>query len=243
MPTSNPIASKTLTKLLLYQWSLVLLCATVGWTSYSREPTALDQLKDISAEDIRFVRSMIEEIKPSGALIKEDIRQAEFFLQVLAEGTGWNVQEIRPIKRVPSHGIIPTDIRLVMTGDPFNLPVFLDGVYRQPAVSMIQSIELHMRARADSKVIVRVRYFEPEITAPSQSVLSNLSPGDKDKVEVGWELWTWQSWRTKAQELRIKDKNRRHDLQLLIAEPVIALRNSPTGEILWSEVGGLQVRE
>ena len=240
---SASTAKKTLIKLIVVQWGLVVIIGLTAWILNKPVNNVMEKVNDITPEQQAYIDELISTLTPNGALIEENKRQAEFFLYMLAEGTNWTVSEIRPITRIPDDGIIPTDYRLVMTGDPFNLPIFFDGIYRQPSIAMIQSIEMHMRGRGDSKVIVRIRYFHPEILDVPDYVLDGLEPTAMETVKKGWLLWSWKDWELQAEKLRAEELKRRRSLQFELAGPIISLRNKSQGELLWSEVGGLQVRD
>ena len=240
---SAAIAQKTLIKLIIVQWGFVVILGLSAWIIKKPKEDAIQKIEAITVEQHHDIEVLTEELIPNGALIEENHRQAEFFLYMLAEGTNWSVNELRPITRIPEKGIVPTDYRLVMTGDPFNLPVFFDGIYRQPSIAMIQSVELHMRQRGDAKVIIRIRYFQPEKIEMPSFLTDGLGGNTIETIQKGWELWIWRDWKKQAEELRAEELKRRRTLQHELAKPIISLRNKQQGELLWSEVGGLQVRE
>ena len=74
-------------------------------------------------------------------------------------------------------------------------------------------------------------------------LLEGLNPTATETVKKGWLLWSWKDWENQAEQLRAEELKRRSLMQFELANPIISLRNQSKGELLWSEVGGLQIRD
>ena len=78
--SSFSASKKTLIKLIIVQWGLVVIFGLTAWIVNKPENNVMERVNGITPAQHVYVDEMIASLVPNGALIEDNKRQAEFFL-------------------------------------------------------------------------------------------------------------------------------------------------------------------
>ena len=184
----------------------------------------------------------LDEIAPARAFLQDDVKGFESFLQLLTEATGHTLIEGRLFTRIAEDGITPVDYRMVVQGDPFNLPVLIEGVHRYRSVVSIQELDVTNTAPNRCTTRIRLRMLRPDI--PSEDWVNDLGLANsvhRELLKTGWGLWNWLYYIEKENQFDALALSYRDELFESLSPQLIRLRQS-AGHIQWSPGSGMMTQ-
>jgi len=217
--------------------------AGVIYFSYEKlnRPTLEDRIGRLESHHLKAIESEMKRLKPSRSLLDKDRKTVDSFLRILSKATSWQVKEIKSYNRIVEKQILPIDYRIKIMGDPFNLPVFLAGLHRQPQMCRIEEIDVKMLEDRNAHVSIKVRYFRPDIQSSGWLSDFQLSSAEQIIFRHGWEMWNWKSYK-RAEKRILEEINKRYlVVQKDIPSGLIKLRNNG-GQFSWNSFRGGKYR-
>ncbi|MDG1480479.1 MAG: hypothetical protein P8R54_12850 [Myxococcota bacterium] len=177
------------------------------------------------------------------ALQPDDEQRATLFLQLLSQAAELRLLSLtlNPSLTAPAEeGLFPVDATLSLTGDPFNLPIFLDGLQRQRAVNHVVSVK--GRGGVIGEFKVRVRYYRPSPPRTDwiAARLAEEEPehaGASDLLEQAAWLSVWRRFQFEERGLVARAAQIRARVSRELAAPLIEVR-AGGGTLSWDEEQG-----
>ena len=105
------------------------------------------------------VSSAIDGADSGRALQPDDEQRTTMFLQLLSQAAELELLSLTLTPGPQQDALQPVDATLQLAGDPFNLPIFLDGLQRQRAVNHLISLE--GSGGLIGQFTLTVRYYRP----------------------------------------------------------------------------------
>jgi hypothetical protein len=202
-----------------------------------------DRLSKLDDRTLFSIVQQLDEVSPGRAFFKDDLKSLESFLQLLTEATGHRLIEGRLFTRITEDGIIPIDYRLVVEGDPFDLPVLIEGVHRYRSVVSIQQLDVTHISQSICSTRIRLRMLRPDI--PSEAWVNDLMLSNsihRELLKTGWELWNWLYYLEKESRFDALALSYRDELFESLSPGLIHLRNNE-GHMTWTPSTGLRPSE
>ena len=172
------------------------------------------------------------------ALAREDEEGALRFLDLLARASELELLGARLRTGVARDGAQPVDAVLTLSGDPYHLPIFLDGLYRQRRVSHLLSVQ-GSGAGTLAEFSVIVRYYRPLPVDPSWVPvrLAHDAPGVdaaalSPVLQDALELAAWRRFQAEEPVLLARAAAVRREVARAISPALIHLRRAG-GAVSW----------
>jgi hypothetical protein len=212
-----------------------------------REPPMSERLETMDLRQARAgLTDSIAAADSGRALQPDDEQRATLFLQLLSQAAELQLLSLtlNPSLTAPAEdGLFPVDATLSLAGDPFNLPIFLDGLQRQRAVNHVVSVK--GRGGVIGEFKVRVRYYRP--SPPSTdwiaARLAEEEPEHADAAELleqaAW-LSIWRRFQFEERGLVARAARIRARVSRELAAPLIEVR-SGGGKLSWDEEQGARL--
>jgi hypothetical protein len=134
------------------------------------------------------------------AFTKSDVVGVTSFLALSAQGSGLRVDNISIETLAAPHGSVGVDVVeavIDLSGDLYDLPIFVDGVHRQRALGSLQSLAFDVKSGGAARGQVRIRYHRPVMPDTSWigARLSLAAPGAATATPVLEKASTLASWK------------------------------------------------
>jgi len=210
----------------------------------------MDLPSAMEAIDARLARE-----KRNGTLGSAQERHLKSFLSLTAHAAGLEVQRIdlnerRPIPITNELGLVqmlvPVEVRVGVSGDLFDIPVFLEGINRQRVLGVLQRIAVSLEPYSTSEAEVLIRYHRP-LEVETDWITERLSvaaPGaDRAApvLEKAAEVLTWKKYQELESALRREQQTHRQEAARVLPIYFISLLRTG-GELVWTEENGVVVR-
>ena len=177
------------------------------------------------------------------ALSAEDEERALMFLKLLALSAELDVRALSLLPGPTQDATQAIDATLELSGDPFHLPIFLDGLQRQRAVNHVVSVKARGGVRGEYSVLVR--YYRPaavetdwipERLAADADLPTEAGPLlEQAAVLAVWRRFQWEERSLVERAARIRERISRE-----LAAPLIDIRGGG-GTIFWDESQGARM--
>lgn len=212
-----------------------------------RQPPMSERLE---AMDLRQAEAdlaaAITQADSGRALQPEDEQRATLFLQLLSQSAELRLLSLtlNPSLIAPTEeGLFPVDATLSLAGDPFNLPIFLDGLQRQRALNHVVSVQGSGGVIGEFKI--RIRYYRPAPPATDwiATRLSEEEPehaGAAELLEQAAWMSAWRRFQYEERGLVERAARLRARVSRELAAPLIEVR-SGGGKLSWDAEQGARL--
>ncbi|MFT5682003.1 MAG: hypothetical protein ACI8RZ_002921 [Myxococcota bacterium] len=205
-----------------------------------RLPPLAQRLSDLDeVQAVADVAAAIKEADSGRALQPDDEKRAELFLRLLSQAAELQLLSISlsPSLIAPTmEALHPIDATLSLVGDPYNLPIFLDGLQRQRVVNHVVSVE--GKGGVIGRFTVRIRYYRP-IAPQTDWIATRLAEEEPEHAEAAalleqaawlsvWRRFQWEERGLVEQAAEIRSRVSRE-----LAAPLIEVR-SGGGSLSWT---------
>jgi len=216
--------------LALFQAALLLILIALGLRFTPPAPPPLSERLTALQSDAASaaISAAITDADTGRALAEEDEARTTRFLTLQAQAAGLQLRELTFRPGVSADGVRPVDVRIELAGDPYHLPIFLDGLRRQRAINHPLSVRGEGAGqRADFTVLLR--YYRPA-KQPLDWVATQLSEQAPDAVEQAplleqaGRLAEWQHFRAQERALVSKAALARLDVARALPAALIVMR-------------------
>jgi len=223
-------------------------------TSYSVRTVEVSDLErrlvslDIPTATVA-VDHALETVETDAALTDGDVLRVTSFLALAGQASGLKVEDIR-IEALEAGsataGVTVVEAVIDITGDLYDLPIFVDGAHRQRAVGALQSLAFDVESGGDAKGQVRFRYHRPTFADTSWigPHLMLAAPGAASAAGVLEKASTLSSW--KAYNLTEEQRNRRAMVSRARAArelpPNLVTLRQTGGRFVWDADAGIAIR-
>jgi hypothetical protein len=217
---------------------LITALVLAAWTTRPALPLATSaRLERINpAMATPHIQAELKLADTGRALSKEDLERTIRFLNLQAQAAGMHISGIVFQEGVPLAGVIPVDARFSLDGDPYHLPIFLDGLYRQRTINHPLSVSADGGGRY-VRFNILLRYYRPEhdnlTWIPARLAMeAPVTDGQHRVLEDAARLTEWRHFR--AQERRLTEEAeaiREQTAQQFVAS-LIAMRDGQ-GVLRW----------
>jgi hypothetical protein len=177
------------------------------------------------------------------ALQPDDEQRAGMFLRLLSQAAELQLLDLR-LAPGPTEDTLQTiDASLSLAGDPYNLPIFLDGLHRQRALNHVVSLE--GRGGLIGQFQVLVRYYRP--AAPDTGwVAPRLAAEEPEHAaaaalleQAAW-LSVWRRFQWEERGLVERAGRIRARVSRELAAPLITVR-AGGGSLYWDAEQGARL--
>ena len=179
--------------LLGVQGLMLLLIGVVGWQTQEPvvpEPQPVQsRLETIDATAAAAaVEAAIAAVEDDAAVLPADELRVATFLSLAARGADLEVMDVRlmPLEQQDVRGVQIVEAVLEVSGHLFDLPIFLDGAYRQAALGRLKSMAIDVEPGGKMQGQVRLNYYRPRAMDTSWigDRLAIAAPGAEAMVPV-----------------------------------------------------------
>lgn len=220
--------------LALSQFAVLCGLCFVALASTPPPPPPLGQrLQQLPPEQTAaLLGGALQEADTGRALSADDEQRTARFLTLLAQAAGMRISEVTFRPGVSADGIRPVDARLTLQGDPYNLPIFLDGLYRQRAVNHPLSVKGEGSGRS-ATFSVLLRYYRPAHSELGwvAARLAEEAPEAVDRapiLEQAARLSEWRHFQGQERRLVSQSAEVRDTVARQLAQELIAMRTDGT---------------
>ena len=220
-----------------------LIAAGISTLPPRQQPMA----QRLSAMDLQQastdVTAAIEDADSGRALQPDDEQRTTMFLQLLSQAAELELLslDLSPGPRLDA--LQTVDATLSLVGDPFHLPIFLDGLQRQRTVNHVVSLE--GRGGVSGHFTLQVRYYRP-VEVELDWVAARLVAEDPSLAAAGplmrqaAELSVWRRFQWEERGLVERAKRIRARVSRELAAPLIELRAGGSG-LAWDAEQGVRM--
>ena len=180
------------------QLGILLAILGAGWSSLPARPAPLPERlaaldPDTAAAAVQAARARADTGRALSPAAEARTLQ---FLTLQARAAGMDVQSSRLRPGIAQDGVQPVDMVLTVVGDPYHLPIFLDGLHRQRAINHPLSVR-GSGAGGRTEFAVTVRFYRPVVpeggwVAPRLSAAAPAHAAQAPLLEAGLELAAWR---------------------------------------------------
>ena len=169
---------------------------------------------------------------------------AKSFLSLSAQAAGLEVRTLRFSAPRSQAGIARLEADLILEGDPFDLPPFLDGLRRQASAALVEGVVVMARTGQPALIGLRLRYLRPD-PGPAEWVeaqLGGLSSGAGRAghlLHAALKLRAARRFAALSEEIDAQADGRRARLAVDLPARLIALRHAG-GRLVWTAAEGLR---
>ncbi len=210
---------------------VVILVALIaaGWQlTPAAAPSAEELLSQLDIPvALEQVHHAIEEADSGRALTASDEERAITFLTLLGQASGLVVESVALRPGLPEEGLQPIEAHVILRGDPYSLPIFLDGLHRQRAVNHPVAVE--GEGGEIGRFSVVVRYYRP-VTLPTEWIAERLGEGAPAGSEAllvaAAELAAWRHFQQSERALVARTDRIRAAVARELAAPLIQARRA-----------------
>ena len=193
-------------------------------------PEALASLDEPVAR--AAVAQSIERAQRGPALLDES--RVRSFLSLLGQAASMVVSEAILTEQPPQAGVLPVEVRLQLIGDPYDLPIFIDGLFRQRAVEEVRSVSGRSQGRGEGAAFQLVLWYHRPVDASTSWIAATLqeqAPGCEHLEELlssASILLSWKQFYYRLPKLLTIAQQSRHYFARELALPLISLQNEGT---------------
>jgi hypothetical protein len=186
------------------------------------------------------VVSAIDGADSGRALQPDDEQRATMFLQLLSQAAEMELLSLTLNPGPQAEALQSVDVTLQLAGDPFNLPIFLDGLQRQRAVNHLISLE--GRGGLIGEFTLTIRYYRP-ISQDTDWILQRLvheEPAHADAgplLEQAAVLTIWRRFQWEERDLVATAAVLRSRVSRELAAPLMSVR-AGGGRLAWDAEQG-----
>lgn len=217
----------------------VLGLMVVCWFQTPRNTSSFeDRLQRLSTDEAATsLDAALQKADTGRALMPDDEARAQRFLLLQAQAAGMLAEEVTFRPGISTNGMRPVEARLVLVGDPYHLPIFLDGLYRQRAINHPLSVQASGGGR-QVRFVLRIRYHRPALSDVDWVAARMIEQWPAavqytPMLQQAARLMEWQHFRSQERRLTEEANRTRKTIARELAPALIALRAS--GERLsWS---------
>jgi hypothetical protein len=183
------------------------------------------------------------------ALTDGDVLRVTSFLALAGQASGLKVEDIRieALEGASDNvGVRVVEAVIDISGDLYDLPIFVDGAHRQRAVGALQSLAFDVDPGGSTKGQVRFRYHRPDFTDTSWigPHLRLAAPGAFAAAGVLAKASALGSW--KSYNLSEEQRNRRAMVSRARAArelpPNLVTLRQTGGRFVWDADAGIAIR-
>jgi hypothetical protein len=213
-------------------------------TSLERRLLALDVPHATAAINIALTQ-----VHSDVALEDADVLRVTSFLALAGQAAGLTVEDIRiePISGVDvSAGVEVVEAVITVSGDLYDLPIFVDGAHRQRAMGALQSLAFDVKSGGVARGVVRFRYHRPMFwdTDWIGPRLDLATPGVASATSVLVEaaaLIAWRDFNESARQRNERALMARSRAARELPPNLVELRKTG-GRFVWDADAGLELR-
>ena len=235
----------------------VLVVLALGATAWKAHRTArvdhpaverrLAELNVLSAT--AALDQALGQVENAAALTASDVLRVTSFLSLAGQGAGLSVKDVR-IETVAVNpqvpGAQPVEAVIDVSGDVYDLPIFLEGTHRQRVRGTLQSLAFDVAPGGAMHGQVRIRYLRaltPDVAWIGER-LSVAAPGAVMATRVlerAAELQSWRVFNAGDAERRQDAIQAREQAARELPPNLVILRESG-GRFLWDVDAGMTIR-
>ena len=206
-----------------------------------RRLLALDVDASIASLDVAIDRA-----RHAGALLPEAEGQERSFLSLLARGTDLDPGPIVLSAEPSGDGPVGVRASLQLSGDAYALPAFIDGLHRQHATAVLESVDAELAPGGAAQATIAVRFFRPaELQTDwvaDRLALRHPGAGKAAPVlERAAELAAWRQVAAADVEQRTVAAGLRVRIAKELPAALVRLRRTG-GAVRWTPTDGLVTR-
>ncbi|MEL6346284.1 MAG: hypothetical protein AAFV53_24450 [Myxococcota bacterium] len=169
-----------------------------------RSPPIEERLRTLPVDTTNnAVLSAIDRLNDGRALTEDDESTARSALSLLVVSAEMRLDDLRFRTGHQRDGVQPVDAELTIIGDPYRLPIFIDGLAHQRALAHPLSVRGSSNTPAQFEVIVRYYRPAPMDTAWIAPRLQQQAPDATDAAPLLVNAATLASWRHFQQKLGV----------------------------------------
>lgn len=234
-----------------------LVMLSLGWmladSSTERTVEVSDLERRLVALDIPSATSAVDhalgEVETDAALTDGDVLRVTSFLALAGQASGLDVVDIRIEaleEKAQGGNVAVVEAVIDITGDLYDLPIFVDGAHRQRAVGALQSLAFDVSPGGSAKGQVRFRYHRPDFKDTSWigPHLRLAAPGAAAATPVLEKASLLVSWKAYAQSE--EQRNRRAMVSRARAArelpPNLVTLRQTGGRFVWDADAGIAIR-
>jgi hypothetical protein len=216
----------------------------IGVSALEKRLLALDIPRATAAID----GAVASAVNPT-ALKDSDVLRVTSFLALAGSAAGLHVDDIRI--EVVEDPTAPAEVEVVealidVTGDLYDLPIFVDGAHRQRAVGSLQALAFDVKAGGSTQGSVRFRYHRPVFSdtdwiAPHLAVAAPGAAAATDVLISAAELQAWRGFNETNQERRDRANSSRARVARELPPNLVDLR-ATGGRFIWDADAGIEIR-
>ena len=234
-----------------------LIFATLGGMFFSAtEPRQVEHSElesRLVALDVPAATSAVDHalkvVQTDAALTDRDVLRVTSFLALAGQAAGLTVEDIR-IEALQSAGTVVgvevVEAVIDITGDLYDLPIFVDGAHRQRAVGALQSLAFDVEPGGMAKGQVRFRYHRPlfedvswigphlSLAAPGASAASGV-------LEKASDLISWKKYNVSEEQRNRRAMASRARAARELPPNLVTLRQEG-GRFVWDADAGIAIR-
>lgn len=204
-------------------------------------PTQAQVLAIPPAQATVVAKALASQQRSARALVAGDERRVRSFLSLTAAAAGMQLLDARFEARASAPGGVaqPVVAWLDLSGDAFDLPVFLDGLHRQAALVRVDGVVCAVRPGGQARARVLLRFHRPVL--PDAAALGDrvdrTAPTASDAARAALlaagELAAWRAFAaTEPARAELAARHRSRLQQELAPALVAAWRDG--GPVRWS---------
>ncbi len=188
-------------------------------------------------------------VQTDAALTDGDVLRVTSFLALAGQAAGLTVEDIR-IEALYDASI-DEDVEVVeavidITGDLYDLPIFVDGAHRQRAVGALQSLAFDVQPGGMAKGQVRFRYHRPAFDdvdwiAPHLRLAAPGAASASVVLEKASTLLSWKQYRVSDEQRNRRAMASRARAARELPPNLVTLRQSG-GRFVWDADAGIAIR-
>lgn len=205
------------------------LCLVTLATTPPPLPPLSQRLQQLSPEPTAaLLADAVQKADTGRALSADDESRTIRFLTLQAQAAGMRISDVSFRPGVSDDGVRPVDVRLTLQGDPYHLPIFLDGLHRQRTVNHPLSVKGDGAGRS-ATFSVLLRYYRPahgELGWVS-ALLAEQAPEVADRapvLEQAARLAEWRYFQTRERALVTEAAQVRGAVARKLARQLIEMR-------------------
>ena len=195
------------------------------------------------------VEIALDNARTDAALTDRDVLRVTSFLALAGQASGLTVEDIR-IEALSNPGAL-NDVEVVeavidITGDLYDLPIFVDGAHRQRAVGALQSLAFDVEAGGMAKGQVRFRYHRPLFDdvswiAPHLSLAAPGAASASNVLEKASALISWKDYNLSEEQRNRRAMASRARAARELPPNLVTLRQEG-GRFVWDADAGIAIR-
>ena len=216
----------------------------IGVSALEKRLLALDIPRATAAID-----GAVESSVSLTALKDSDVLRVTSFLALAGSAAGLHIDDIR-IESVEDPtspvGVEVVEALIDVTGDLYDLPIFVDGAHRQRAVGSLQSLSFDVKPGGHAEGRVRFRYHRPLFSdtdwiAPHLAVAAPGAAAATDVLISAAELQAWRGYNETNKERRDQAMLSRARAARELPPNLVDLR-ATGGRFVWDADTGIEIR-